>query len=61
VGPSIAGVLVDHFKFEWASVFVVVTELNVFLITAAFVGYRYVHTQDETIGYAILLVKIFPN
>ena len=40
VGPSIAGVLVDNFKFGWASLFVVVTELSVFVITFAFLGYR---------------------
>ncbi len=42
VGPSIAGVLVDNFNFGWASLFVVVTELTVFVITFSFVGYRYV-------------------
>ena len=41
VGPSIAGVLVDNFNFGWASLFVVVTELSVFVITFTFVGYRY--------------------
>ena len=40
VGPSIAGVLVDHFQFGWASLFVVCAELTVVAITISFIGYR---------------------
>lgn len=37
IGPSIAGILFDNFKFPWASFFPVVSELTVLILTCVFV------------------------
>ena len=42
IGPTFAGVLVDKFSFKDASLLVIVAELSVLIMSAAFMAYRYV-------------------
>ena len=54
IGPSVAGLLVDNFTFKYATMFVVVSQITVFLLTAVFLvrQYRLAKQQEayESLG-----------
>ena len=41
IGPTVAGLLVDHFQFRASTMFVVATQTSVFLLTLALIWRRY--------------------
>ena len=55
IGPTFAGVLVDKFSFKDASLLVIVAELSVLVMSAAFMAYRYTHFQVQ--GSAVIRVN----